>query len=116
MDARFREADDPLASRLSHDVRLCVYRVIEQGIDNVLRHAQAATLRIALTLSDEDMIGVTVEDDGRGLDPVNVVLGVGLSTVSGRVELLGGQCSLEATESGGARLRLSLPLELKPPG
>ncbi len=85
-----------------------VYRLVQEALTNVVRHARANTVRLLVALTGE---GVTVEvhDDGVGFDPDARTAGFGLAGMNERVYLAGG--SLELTSgSTGTLLRAQLPL------
>ncbi len=96
-------------SRLPPPHRFLLYRAVQEGLTNVLRHAHASRVWIHLTV-DEDRVTLTLEDDGRG-PPVDAsAQGMGLRGMAEQAAQLGGQARLEAREQGGARLYLEVPL------
>jgi signal transduction histidine kinase len=92
-------------------VEVAAYRIVQEALTNVVRHAQARHCRIGLTVVPDDkraLLEVTVADDGVGLSAERRA-GVGLSSMRERAEELGGTCSVEAT-SAGTLVRAFLPL------
>ncbi|HZU75341.1 MAG TPA: ATP-binding protein, partial [Dehalococcoidia bacterium] len=93
------------------DARLALYRVAQEGLTNVQRHAHATSVRLALSAADGSA-SIVVDDDGRG--PVAEVQpetsGFGLLGLRERVELLGGRLSFSRRASGGSELAATLPL------
>jgi two-component system sensor histidine kinase UhpB len=83
-----------------------VYRVLQEGITNVLRHAQATEMRLAATVSDGQVL-VEISDNGVGM-PANVVIGRGLTGMRERVRALGGRFDLSRSD-GRTIVRCSLP-------
>jgi two-component system sensor histidine kinase UhpB len=99
---------DDLPSRLSVPMETALYRVAQEALTNVARHARARHVRVALAaLGDE--VRLEVEDDGVGL-PVNgqAATGTGLVGIRERVRALGGQ--LTVTSRRGVRLSVQVPL------
>jgi signal transduction histidine kinase len=104
---------DPTLDQLSEDgVALTAYRVIQEALANVARHAPGAGVTVAVQ-AREDGTEVIVEDDGR--IPVGVgvlagsVGGLGLVGMRERVTLAGGRLEAEPREGGGFRVRAVLP-------
>jgi signal transduction histidine kinase len=101
------------------DLETVVFRVVQEGLANVAKHARAATVRVAARRDGAALL-VEVSDDGVGFDPEGV-LGraaaaghLGLRLASERVEAVGGRLELDAAPGRGTTMRLRLPLP--PPG
>jgi len=92
-------------------VEVAAYRIIQEALTNVLRHAQARSCSIAIKLASQDeppMLCVEIRDDGVGLPPQHRA-GVGLSSMRERAEELGGWCRAEAGPHGGTCVSAGLP-------
>jgi signal transduction histidine kinase len=89
-------------------VEVAVYRIAQEALTNVARHAHASSARVALSTSDAGLC-ISVEDDGVGL-PVEHHAGVGLRSMRERAEELGGVCLIERGASGGACVVATVPL------
>jgi signal transduction histidine kinase len=94
-------------------VEVAAYRIAQEALANVVRHAGArtCTLRLAVTAST---LVVEITDDGRGL-PASRRSGVGLQSMRERAEELGGSWTIEAPSGSGCRVRAVLPLETPEP-
>lgn len=79
-------------------VRTTVHRIVQEAVTNAIRHAEASTLRISVTVQDTT-IEVIVNDDGIGA-PDGVREGHGLTGMRERVALVGGELSVESTPTG----------------
>ena len=92
---------------LAAAVEVATYRIVQEAVTNVVRHAQAhiCTIRFAL---DHDL-EVEVCDDGRGISAGHRA-GVGLTSIHERAAELGGTCQIEPRSGGGTRLYVRLPL------
>jgi signal transduction histidine kinase len=88
-------------------VEVAAYCIALEALTNVVRHAQAHTCCIILTLSDALLLEIL--DDGRGF-PHTLRAGVGLASMRERAAELGGTCVIEARPEGGMRVHACLPL------
>jgi two-component system sensor histidine kinase UhpB len=100
-DGHFDGLDETTATTL--------YRVAQEGLSNVMRHAQASRVRIALQRAASGDIQLRVEDDGRGFDPQQHSHGLGLLGASERAAALAGHLLVDSQPGAGTRLRMSLP-------
>jgi len=91
-------------------VEVAAYRIVQEAVNNVIRHAQAKTCGITLSLTQEPMeLSVVIRDDGVGLTPAPRA-GVGLNSMRERAAELGGACVIEAMPEGGTRVTAKLPM------
>jgi two-component system sensor histidine kinase UhpB len=97
---------DPALDGADAVVAQTVYRVMQEGITNVLRHAQATRMRLKATASDGKLV-VEISDNGVGM-PADVVMGRGLTGMRERVRALGGTFELTRGD-GQTGVRCSLP-------
>src|SRR5215207_2863979 len=88
-------------------VEVAAYRIVQEALTNVVRHAHAGTCLVCLSLND--VLELEITDDGVGL-PADRRAGVGLSSMRERAAELGGTCVIEPVTSGGARVLARLPL------
>lgn len=94
------------------DIGLTVYRIVQESLTNVLKHAGPATATVELDFSGT--IAVTVTDDGRGASAALAGLpdaGHGTAGMRERVAALGGQLSAGPKPGGGYRVHATIPLE-----
>jgi len=88
-------------------VEVAAYRIVQEALTNVVRHAQARTCTVGLTLGDAP--DVELRDDGVGLPPGGRA-GVGLPSMRERTTELGGTCRIESVPGRGTCIRAQLPL------
>lgn len=91
-------------------VDLCAYRVVQEALTNVLKHAPGASAEVRLRY-EPDQVTVSVTDDGEGVIPdrVRTGSGHGLIGMRERAKLYGGQISIGPRDQGGFAVRLTLP-------
>jgi len=90
-------------------VDLAAYRIVQEAITNVVRHAQARRATVTLD-HGTDALTVTVEDDGLGADPDRIAEGNGLSGMRERARALGGRVDIDRSPLGGLRLTARVPV------
>jgi signal transduction histidine kinase len=102
-----------LDQRVAPEVEIAVYRIVQEGLTNVARHASVHEVAIWLWRTS-DSIGVRIQDQGNGFAPKDVLAAhtsSGLAGMVERVRLLGGQLTIESAPGQGTRLTAELPLE-----
>ncbi|MEO7016919.1 MAG: sensor histidine kinase [Leifsonia sp.] len=105
LDVRF---DEDLHSIPAPAIQLALYRIVQESLTNVGRHAQARSVRITLGESAGEYV-VTIADDGRGLPEGMRDGGKGMLGMRERAELLGGRFETVAGENGGLVVRAHVP-------
>jgi PAS domain S-box-containing protein len=97
--------------RLNDDSRLMLFRVIQEQVDNVLKHSGARNLIIELGLEEmENRIELSITDDGRGFDPEQADgNGLGLSNIRNKADLFGGRVHVRSAPGQGCILRVQVP-------
>jgi two-component system, NarL family, sensor histidine kinase DevS len=96
--------------RLPADVETAVYRIVQEAITNVIKHADARRVSVVLTRKN-GFVSVVIEDDGSGFDPARPVEGIGLIGMRERVELLDGHLEVDSSPGRGTVLVVELPTE-----
>jgi signal transduction histidine kinase len=105
------EATD-VAESLGRDITICVYRVIQEALQNVVRHSRAHEVRVSINQERNQLI-TTISDDGCGFDPDSLPpgKGLGLVTMRERLRLVHGKLLLESVPGAGSRIHITVPLE-----
>jgi signal transduction histidine kinase len=106
--------------RLPIGVEEELYRIAQEGLNNVVKHAKASVVQIHLNYG-EDAVRLEMMDNGTGFDPENASRsgGVGLRGIQERVQQLGGRLEIESAPGKGSRLRVKIPAgdwDLNQPG
>jgi signal transduction histidine kinase len=100
--------------RMPRELETTIFRVVQESLSNVRKHAHSSTARVRVTLNS-DGVSIEVEDNGSGLPPSNAPelrtakIGVGISSMQERVKHCGGRFQLHSG-STGTQLEVSLPL------
>jgi signal transduction histidine kinase len=100
--------EENVSDNLPEDHKTCVYRIVQEALNNCSKHAYAKNVRVAVC-QEPNHLRVSVEDDGKGFDPSRA-RGLGLIGMSERVSQLGGVLTLDSDPARGTRLRVDLPL------
>jgi signal transduction histidine kinase len=101
---------DDIAEDLSDPVRTCIYRVVQEALNNCVKHSDASAVSVELHQNDTTL-SVRVQDDGHGFHPANDK-GIGLLGMGERVQRLGGVLAIQSQPGQGTILSVSLPLEI----
>jgi signal transduction histidine kinase len=111
---RLDVAADDLPDDLPEEHKTCIFRLVQEALNNVCRHSNANL--VAITLRTEDgWVAVTVRDNGRGFSP-HRAKGLGLIGMQERVAGLGGRLRIESEPGKGTIIEASLPLPQEFPG
>jgi signal transduction histidine kinase len=103
---RLRDGDD---ARLPSETESTLYRLVQEALNNVAKHAGASRAEALVEWSD-DKIEVTVRDDGCGFEPDAANGGFGLIGMRERVMLAGGELEIDAVPGGGTTVSATIPL------
>jgi PAS domain S-box-containing protein len=90
------------------DVALCLYRIVQEALRNVIRHSGSRRASVELT-ELAGAIRLRVSDDGCGFDP-GAASGLGLVSMRERLHLVGGDITIDSRPSGGTRISVRVPL------
>ena len=112
------EEDGPV----DEETATAVYRILQESLTNVARHAHATRVDIALRFASEHLF-LEVRDNGRGMEPEMLTrfrgtgagVGLGLMSMSERARELGGKFQIDSGSKGtSVRVTLPVPLDLRP--
>jgi signal transduction histidine kinase len=105
----------PALPALAPELTTSLYRVAQEALNNIARHAHATAVLIACTVSDTDL-ALEIEDDGVGFDPQEMAQpresgeGLGLLGMRERLALLGGRLEIESDAGRGTRVIAVVPI------
>ncbi|WP_041272829.1 sensor histidine kinase [Desulfitobacterium hafniense] len=93
---------------LPKEIELTIYRIVQEALTNVSKHAQAQ--HVAITIGGSERVLMSIRDDGKGIDRAKKTEGLGLLGMSERVRLLGGTLSIQGGEAEGTSILVEIPL------
>lgn len=99
---------EALPEAAPHSLKIALYRTLQEGLSNALRHAPGARVRVRASFVGNAVV-LSCEDDGPGIPP-DVPAGLGLRGMRERVELLGGMLDIRRGAAGGTSLQATIPL------
>ncbi|WP_052823430.1 tetratricopeptide repeat-containing sensor histidine kinase [Neotamlana sedimentorum] len=104
--------DHGLENRLENSLELTIFRIIQELVTNIIKHAQATEATIHLTNHD-DMLNIMVEDNGKGFNPKQITKtnsGMGISSIDKRIEHLNGKMTIESDRNQGTTIIIDIPV------
>jgi two-component system sensor histidine kinase UhpB len=96
------------SSALAPDEEIAIYRIAQEALANIARHADAKKVEVDLR-TGADGVELTVRDDGRGFEPGLPATGLGLGGMAERARLVGGELTVESQPGAGTELCLRVP-------
>jgi PAS domain S-box-containing protein len=105
----FLDAPDLDTLEAPEDLHIGLYRIIQEHLTNVLKHAGAETVHITIRKTHK-VLSLLIVDDGRGFEPGEIKSGLGISNMISRAESLGGTLRLISAPGAGCTLLVSIPL------
>ncbi|GAB3026893.1 tetratricopeptide repeat-containing sensor histidine kinase [Spirosoma pulveris] len=100
---------------LDDESSVMLYRVVQELLNNALKHANAHTVTVQLMASDETTL-ISVDDDGKGGDFENMpIRGNGIANINSRIAYLGGQVMWQSEDGKGTSVMISLPVKKESP-
>lgn len=102
---------DPVAA-LPAEIAICIYRVVQESLSNVSRHARASHTEVEL-MCDDDQVGLSIRDNGVGFDAAALSKPgghLGLLSMKERVRLVRGRLEVDSAPSRGTHVRVDIPL------
>jgi PAS domain S-box-containing protein len=94
--------------KLAENKKLTLFRIMQEQLNNIVRHAEAKKVAISLITVEGDLI-LEIRDDGHGFDPAASRKGLGFTNIRNRAELFGGKAEVISAPGKGCLLRVFLP-------
>jgi signal transduction histidine kinase len=102
-------ASDEL-QKISNKIKLCLYRIIQEQVSNVLKYAKAKNVTITID-AGEILCSLSIKDDGIGFNPDKKSKGIGLKNIESRCSLFNGSMDLITAPGEGCQLKIQLPVQ-----
>ncbi len=94
---------------ISDDIKIEVYRIIQELLTNAIKHSQAKEIDISLNLNNESLI-LMIEDSGVGFNPNKIIKGIGLLNINSRVASVNGKLTIDSKVGRGTIFTVEIPI------
>ena len=96
--------------KISHESATAIFRVVQEALTNVARHAEARNIEIFLGEEDQELV-ISITDDGKGIQPeaLKGAAAFGVNGMRERIHRIGGEFTIEPGESSGTRISVRVP-------
>ncbi len=104
---------DPIDGLFSENDEISIYRIVQESVNNIIKHANASHASVEIKRSSKD-VSIIIQDNGKGFDTTNVGAtrgGLGLVGLKERTQLLKGEISIESKPGEGTKIRVVLNAE-----
>jgi two-component system, NarL family, sensor histidine kinase UhpB len=105
-----------IPDNLPESLNISLFRIIQESLTNVLKHSQASEVLISVNkikVEGEEVINLTIKDDGVGLDENKTMSGLGLPGIKERVEMNNGTYELISEKNNGLKIEIIVPVIIK---
>lgn len=96
---------------LSLDLKLNLYRILQEQLKNIVKYAKASEIDVEVTLCNNHILKMRIADNGIGFNIDEVKQGIGISNMKRRAELSAGELSLKTSPGKGTEIIVTIPLE-----
>jgi signal transduction histidine kinase len=100
---------DQLATTPPREVSLCLYRVAQEALNNVIKHSGAGSARVVFSETN-GRVGMEITDSGKGFDPAAVPIGLGLTAMAERVRIVDGDFKIKSRPGTGTIITTTIEL------
>ncbi|NNE31566.1 MAG: tetratricopeptide repeat protein [Winogradskyella sp.] len=113
LKSEFIYTDDVSWDLVSNKTKINIYRIIQESLQNIYKHANAKTIKISISL-ENDVICLDIIDDGDGFDTTKSKKGIGLKNMSSRVQDVNGEISFSSQSGNGTIVKVRIPYTNQP--
>ena len=100
-----------LDNRLPEDQEIMIYRIVQELVNNVVKHAKATEVIVQLMVSD-NVLHITVEDNGVGFEPEKTKNpGIGMNNIRSRIDYLNGDLTIDSQPGVGTTISMKIPIK-----
>jgi len=104
----FKEDDEILWDDVSNKTKINVYRILQETMQNIYKHANAKHIKISFELKN-NVILLAVQDDGSGFNVTKAKKGIGLKNMNSRVKEIGGKVEIDSKVDIGTIIKIKVP-------
>lgn len=95
---------------VSNNIKINLYRILQEALQNIEKYADAKNVAIIMTLSETNDIDITISDDGIGFDSSKKSSGIGIKNMKLRMEELNGSFDIQSEIGKGTKINLTIPM------
>ncbi|MDE3142682.1 MAG: PAS domain S-box protein, partial [Bacteroidota bacterium] len=96
-------------TKLSSELQLNLYRILQEQLQNIIKHANASEIEISIRLI-ENILRLRIFDNGQGFNTATLNDGIGLQNIKNRAEIFSGFCIIKSSPGNGCELLIKIPL------
>ena len=93
---------------ISYEFKLNIFRIVQEQMNNILKHAEAK--QVVIELYRDDLISLSINDDGIGFNTEKKRSGIGLNNIQTRTELYAGKVNIQSTPGTGCKIKIEFPV------
>lgn len=108
-EIRFEHCSEASIAGVNAQVKLALYRIVQEQLNNIIKHSKANSVEIRLLYINE-VLNLVIIDDGVGFDPTRPVGGIGLTNIEARIKHLNGRLNVVSSPGKGCKLEISMCL------
>ncbi|MGC1471031.1 MAG: tetratricopeptide repeat protein [Psychroserpens sp.] len=111
LGSSFEYTDDIHWESVPNKTKINIYRIIQESLQNIYKHARAKTVKISIQLKN-NVIWLTIADDGEGFEVQKSKKGIGLKNITSRVNEVHGEAQFISTLKQGTEVRITIPYNM----
>jgi signal transduction histidine kinase len=108
-EIRFEFETVGLEERLSEKIEVCLYRITQELLNNVVKHSTANFVSVVIS-KQNNFVSLIFEDNGKGFDQDQIKKGIGMTSLSSRLDIVNGNLKFETSEGTGTMAIIKIPL------
>ena len=115
IQSKYKRQVSRLVKVLPAELAICIYRVVQESLSNIARHARASQVEVEL-ICDDDLVYLSVRDNGMGFDAAALAhtgTHLGLLSMKERVRLAKGRLDIDSTPGQGTHVRVEIPHDME---
>jgi signal transduction histidine kinase len=101
-----------IEQRLPEKIEVCLYRITQELLNNVIKHSQASFVSLVIS-KHQDSVSLIFEDNGTGFNQQEVKKGIGMNSLSSRLEIVNGELKFETSAGTGTMAIIKIPLQVQ---